>query len=173
MQSPHTPEQAKRFGRVSAFVMIPEPPPRWHRPVAVLVGGLVGGGFGLVGGWVASACFALTLLGLAVSRWRARRKAREAWTGWADAFQERLPALLEELAGLPTSYRLYLAGLAVGTRLGREPIPEVPAREVARSCPRDERLVRWLSDQCASVPSPFHRGLQEALTERNPRSTQS
>lgn len=155
--------QAKRFGRVSNFVMFPKAPPRWHIPLSIAVGTIVGGAYGLAGTWIAG-CYGLVVAtALVVSLELSRRSARNAWDEWASTFLDRLPALLDELHELPTSRRLYLAGLAVGQRLLREPIPEVPGSVMGG--PQRDRLLRWVSQQCSSVRPPFHRGLTESLSD--------
>lgn len=154
------PRQAKRFGPVSVFVRFPPPPPRWRRPVAVLLGTMVGVGVGLTGPMAASLFVAVALIALIASRWNRYRRARAAWNRWALEFESDLPALHDELRALPTAHRLHTAGVAIAYRLSRERIPTVPADEVDGPCEVGDRLPRWVSARCECVPDPFHRGLE-------------
>ena len=165
-------QQAKRFGRVSNFVMLrtKEPSARWRQALAGCLGTLIGSAFGLSGPWIAGGFATVVVAGLTVSWVRRQRQARQDWEAWASIFEERLPDLMNELHDLPTSWRLFVAGRAIGERLIRESIPAVPRRVVPGKLTREQRLLRWVSGQCSSAPAAFHRGLKSAGTRSPPEN---
>lgn len=156
---------AKRFGRVSRFVRFPDPEPRWQRPMAIATGLVVGGLVGLTHPLIAGAFAGVATTLLVVSLRRSAARRRRAWARWAASFEEDLPYLLDELGSLPTTNRLFLAGVALGHRLRVERIPEVPASVVRGVRDPAERLLRWVSDALEEIGEPFHRGLEKAWQE--------
>lgn len=147
--------QVRRFGRVSALVEFPDATRRSPWPHLVVGGGTVA--IAVVAGWGWGAA-AVLAWGGGVAAYRARRRGLR-WRAWSAGFRASLPALMAELARLPTQQRLYEAGRKVGSRVLAESLPPVPRRTVPGDPDPTSRLLWWVSAQCHAAPPAFHRGL--------------